>query len=138
MRRVFKNADGSIAVMTFATDDPKLIERDTKAHIEANGAEHVGDDLELPSRRFRNAWTHDGEKVTPHVGKAREIVLAEVRAKRDKDLAATDGPFLRAAEKGPVPVDLVAKRQALRDLPAKVEADIAGMDAEALEAYASR
>ena len=42
------------------------------------------------------------------------------------------------AEKGPVPANLLAKRQALRDLPAKVEADIAGMDAEALEAYASR
>ncbi len=138
MHRVFKNGDGSIAVMVFATDDPKLIERDTKNHLEANpGSELVGEDLPLPSRRFRNAWTHDGEKVTPHLGKAREQVLAEVRAKRDKDLQASDGPFLRAAEKGPVPKDLLDKRQALRDLPAKVEKEIAGLGAEELERYAS-
>lgn len=136
MHRVFKHADGSIAVMVFATDDPSLVERDTKNHLEANpGAEMVGDDLPLPSRRFRNAWTHDGAKVTPHLDKARAMVLDEVRVKRDAALAASDGEMLRAQEQGQPTGPISAKRQKLRDLPAKVAADIAGLNAEELEQY---
>jgi hypothetical protein len=61
--------------------------------------------------------------------------MAEVRAKRDKDLAATDGPFLLSVERGRPDQALVAQRQALRDLPAKAEAEIANLDAAALEEY---
>jgi hypothetical protein len=124
--------------MHFTHEDEKLIARDTRAYLEANpGAEVVGDNLELPkSRRFRDAWQHDGVKVAPHVDKARAQVMAEVRAKRDAELAATDGEFMKSLEKGVKNEALEAKRQALRDRPTKVEAEIANLTADELEQYA--
>lgn len=141
MVRVFHRPDGGVAVMSFTHDDEKLKARDTQRYLDDNPGS-TWEDLERPqlpqSRKFRNCWTKhgSGSGVDVHLGKAREQVMAEVRAKRDKDLQATDGPFLRAAEKGPVPKDLLDKRQALRDLPAVVEKEIAGLSAEELERYA--
>ena len=141
MRRVFHRAsDGGVAVMVFATDDESLRQRDTQAFLDADPGstwEDV-DEATLPqSRKFRNCWTKhaSGSGVDVHLGKARAQVMAEVRAKRDKDLAATDGPFLLSVERGRPDQALVAQRQALRDLPAKAEAEIANLDAAALEEY---
>lgn len=140
MVRVFYRPDGGVAVMTFTHDDEKLKDRDTQRYLDENPGS-IWEDVDreqLPqSRKFRNCWTKhvSGSGVDVHLGKAREQVMAEVRAKRDKDLVATDGPFLRAAEKGSVPADLAAQRQALRDLPAKVEKEIASLDVDALERY---
>lgn len=138
MHRVFKRADGGVAVMVFATDDPKLIERDTANYLNDNaGSVFVGQDLPLPAtRRFRNVWTADSTSAFVDMPKARGQVLDEIRVKRDAALAASDVELLRAQEKGEDTRELATRRQALRDLPTKVADDLAKLNTpEELEAY---
>ena len=80
----------------------------------------------LPSRAYRDAWVLSGGVVTHDMEKARELKMAEIRAERDKRLAATDGVYLRAQERGDdtEAAKLKEYRQGLRDLPAKVALDV--------------
>lgn len=125
MPRVIHCVDGRVRVLHFATEDAALIERDTQRVLaEEPGATYEDVDV-LPSRRFRAAWTRGANGVTVDVQKARLQRVAEIRAERDKALAATDGPFLRDSEMGKDVSALKATRQALRDLPAKAMAELA-------------
>lgn len=58
---------------------------------------------------------------------ARRLALGRVRAERNRRLAATDWQALRAIEQGRLPEFLMgpeaARRQALRDLPARLAAE---------------
>jgi len=141
MRRTLKRADGSIAILVFVTDDPKLIQRDTAAWLAGEpGGSVVGDDLPLPAtRRWRNQWTHSGGVVGVDMAKARVQRMVELRAERDSRLAASDASILRAQEQNDVPAvnDLKTKRQALRDLPVTMQAAVDAItDPDALAAYA--
>jgi hypothetical protein len=95
------------------------------------------DMAELPSRRFRNQWHHDGTRPAVDVAKARAQILAELRAERDKRLAASDADKARLDDvgTGPQKAALAKYRQALRDVPAAVAVDVAALDAAALESY---
>jgi hypothetical protein len=137
MHRVFHKADGGVAVMHFATEDPELIERDTKSFLDSEPGATFVENAPFPvSRRFRNCWTKGAAGVEVHMDKARAQVLAEVRVKRDAALAATDGQMLKAQEQGANTKDLAVKRQTLRDLPAAVEAQLAALATpEDLEAF---
>jgi hypothetical protein len=78
----------------------------------------------LPERRWRACWRHDGQGgVRVELPLARAQRLRELRAERDRRLAASDGAMLREQESGtPAGVEaLRAYRQALRDLPAVLE-----------------
>lgn len=111
--------------------DPSLRDavRLDKAGVEA---------ADLPDRRFRNCWRHDGKIVAVDLPLARAQVLAEVRHERDARLVASDKDKARIDDIG-TPGErqaLAAKRQALRDLPATVAADLERIDTvESLAAY---
>ena len=142
MRRVFLRADGGVSVMHFTQEGETLMERDTQAWLVENpGGRLMGEESDtapIPNRRFRNSWTHDGIGITVDLVKARAQRLGEIRIERDAALAATDGMLLRDQEQGKDVTALLARRQALRDLPARVEADLARLrSADAIAAYSS-
>lgn len=122
MHRVFTRADGTVAVMHFATDDPRLIQRDTDTFLSKHtGSTIAGDDLPLPaSRRFRDAWEGGSGLVAVSMPRARAQVLAEIRRDRDAALAKSDGEMLRAQEQGADTRAIAARRQQLRGLPAAI------------------
>lgn len=93
---------------------------------------------DLPGRRFRNAWRPAGGKVIVHMPLAREQVLAEIRTERNARLDASDREQARLADVGTkAEVDAIKlQRQALRDLPEAVAADLSRLTTvEALESY---
>ena len=93
---------------------------------------------QLPGRRFRNCWRHDGGAVKPDAALARQQLLAEVREERDRRLTASDGDKHRLDDIGTATQKraLADYRQALRDLPAVVENRLSMMTVAELEAYA--
>lgn len=79
------------------------------------------DDAEIPAEReFRDAWIFDenAEKIAIEGGRAKDLALKKLRAKRNKALDESDKLLARAQEIGtPAEVqELKAKRQKLRDI----------------------
>jgi hypothetical protein len=74
-------------------------------------------------RSFRDAWVDTNGTITHDMAKARSIHLARLRAKRDQDLADLDGPWMKAVgQKDKTEEERIeAERQALRDLPQRVQ-----------------
>jgi hypothetical protein len=98
----------------------------------------MDDDTALPSRRFRECWRSVAGTVAIHLASARLQVLAELRRERNARLARSDGEKARLDEIGTAEQkeSLRAYRQALRDLPVAVAAEVEAIaDAAALEAY---
>lgn len=89
------------------------------------------------SRLFRDAWRLDAGAVVVDLPAARDIHLARLRLARDAALEASDGPFLRALEAGDAEAleGLRTRRQALRDLPESVAAELQA--AESADAIAA-
>ena len=76
---------------------------------------------------YRSAWRMVAGTLTHDMPIARNLKMTEIRAERDQQLAITDGQMARAQEVG-TPAEVVTlrnKRQALRDLPVTVEAELA-------------
>jgi len=76
---------------------------------------------ELPSSRiFREAWEDQGSAVGVNMPKARTIHMDDIRAERNKELAAKDITFMRAVEDADTDAQatIKAEKQALRDIPA--------------------
>jgi hypothetical protein len=144
--RIWSKTDGSIAVTQFVTEDPKMIDRDCSAFLDANPGATFEDhetvesaQAALPtSRRFRNCWTKGavGGAVVD-VPKARAQRLEEIRSVRNAKLDRTDKDLLAAQEQGKPTAALLALRQALRDLPVKATADLGGLPTpDEIAAYA--
>jgi hypothetical protein len=93
---------------------------------------------ELPTdRQFRDAWTDNGAAVVHDMAKARAIHMREIRYVRDFLLEASDYEAVRAAEQKADTSEILARRQALRDFPATVQAAVdAAENIEALKAIA--
>lgn len=84
----------------------------------------------------RAAWHQNGAS-TPvfDMVRARPIKTEQIRKERDRRLEETDIEVLQR-DGGPIPAPLVARRQALRDMPATVQTDLDAVTTpEALEAY---
>lgn len=75
------------------------------------------DDVDLPSREFRNAWedTQVGTQIDISCEKAKDIKLGKMRAERDNLLEAQDKISIIALENGDSLVDIKAEKQRLRD-----------------------
>jgi len=86
----------------------------------------------------RNCWRWNGSQVQVDMPLLRLEYLRVLRQERDARLLASDGPWMRSVERG-LPAERPqweAYRQALRDLPAAVAADLPALATpEALEAY---
>lgn len=90
------------------------------------------------SRRFRNCWRLAGGAVQVALPEARQLLLDELRAERNRRLLASDAERARLAEVGTKgeQAGLATYRQRLRDLPVTVAADLATLySADELEAY---
>lgn len=93
----------------------------------------------LPAtRRWRNQWRHAAGVIAPSVPLCRATRLAEVRAERNARLLASDGEQMKVNEggTGQQQADWRAYRQALRDLPAAVQTELAALTtADQVAAY---
>lgn len=145
---IFEREDGSITVRMPApksrregeTEENWLTRLGNRRGPKLQGARLLGvrDEATLPTnRRFRNCWhCHDGEGVSVHMPRARAQRMEEIRAERNRRLAASDGAMARANEIGS-PEDVSAlkvMRQALRDIPQTVDLE-AVVTPEELEAF---
>lgn len=137
----YTNADGGLSIVHPVARDGET-EAETLARVAARSvppgvAYSIVDVGSLPARRFRGAWRHGGGRIRVDVSAAREIVLAETRKERSARLAATDAEKSRLDDVGTDDErrELAAKRKTLRDLPAKVSAEIAAMSIAELEQY---
>ena len=81
----------------------------------------VIDDLELPSRDFRNAWELVDGAVTVNFAKAKDLTKAKLREERKPLLEAQDVAFQRALESGADTSTIVAEKQRLRDITNQVD-----------------
>jgi Phage tail assembly chaperone protein len=139
-RIVWELPDGTLLVGKYLGGDPLAFLRKVEAGPALQGARRLPDPTPqqpLPPRRWRACWRHDGQgAVRVHLPLARAQRLHEIRLERDRRLAASDGVWMRELERMRAGGDaallqaLEAYRQALRDLPARLEA------AAALEALA--
>lgn len=116
--------------LTAMSTDPGLIGHTRLENVDSE---------DLPARRFRNCWRWTLQAgVDVDLPLAREQLLAEVRVERTVRLTASDVDKNRLDDVGTPQQrqDLGSYRQALRDLPAVVQMQLALLGtAEALEAY---
>ena len=134
---LFVNPDDSVVTTVFTHDDAALIARDI-AELQRPGAsgvqpgatmwhyaDHGALQVALPTDRyFRSCWRWRGTRVTVDLPLARAQRLTELRRDRDVALAATDGPLLRDQEQGKDVSVLLARRQALRDMPTSAQTEM--------------
>lgn len=137
LRIVWKMPDGSVAITTPAA--PKLSDETDAQYLDRIAAKTKAgnpdlaaaermpdiDHTELPDRAFRNCWKHNGS-LAIDVDLAKEQVIAEVRAERNRALAESDAEKLRLDEIGTAEQKsaILAYRQSLRDLPTVVSDDL--------------
>jgi hypothetical protein len=125
-RVVYVNPDGSVAVAkvvnasTFAAQvEAPLLRAGARRVYEPTATEP------LPDRRWRGCWRlGENGAVAVDMPLARAQRMAEIRAERERRLAASDGLMLRAQEQGHLAEAeaLRVYRQTLRDLPKELAA----------------
>lgn len=128
-RVIYTRPDGGLSVVipsdAVRDDDiPSLIRKVVPP--DASGV-RVVDELEMPSdRTFRDEWEDDGMLVKVNMPKSRVTHLNRLREKRKPILAMLDVEWSRAmAQKNQTLADQIeAKRQALRDMPQTVRAEL--------------
>lgn len=145
VRLVFLRPDGGVSIdipVTRIANDPqrltkhvaKILENPESAGWTYQAEVHMEN---LPvGRKLRNAWRWDGA-VSIDVPAGRAELLRQARELRDIKLKETDALAVRGVERGQPDAALTAYREALRDLPAGVELELADKETAAeLEAYA--
>jgi len=109
--------------------------RNTEALLPDIGSHYIVDESALPGGTvtvendyFFEAWEWDGAAVTVNMTKARTIHIEQIRAARNKDLAALDVPFMRAVETDNASdqATIATNKQSLRDIPATFDLSSAG------------
>ena len=114
MKIIYSNSDGTVSVI-HPTGDVELAKKD----VPSGTAYEVVEDNILPTdRTFRNAWIKGSGVVTEDISKAREIHKTNIRNARTPKLAALDIEFQKAQETSASTVEIVDKKQVLRDAPA--------------------
>ena len=131
-RIIWENADGTTSVLhpiltciNPATGKNFTIEEIAAKDVPAGITTYsIVDNSVLPSdRNFRNAWKATGlGNTTATVGEdiaaARELHKTNIRNARAPKLAALDVEFQKAQETNASTVEIVDKKQVLRDAPA--------------------
>lgn len=121
---LFKGVDGSVAIMTLASDDVDLV--DTIVKFRSNYPVgfypefSVVDEIEiLPVNRvFRDAWTLDGRgTIVIDQAKAEALHLKRLREMRNKNLEALDKESMRYLNNPTELEKIEQQKQRLRDIP---------------------
>lgn len=90
----------------------------------------------MPNKKFRDEWRRQDSSISVDLSLAKEKRLEEIRQERDKLLLASDAMWTEAHSKGLDLTSLSTYKDALRDMPASVESDLAAISSvEDLEAY---
>lgn len=86
-------------------------------YININGDERDAASLTVPTdRTFREAWQFNGDAIEVDMDAARGIQKDKLRAERKPRLDALDVDFMQALEAGTSTTQIVADKQALRDI----------------------
>lgn len=122
-----KKPDGSICM---CHGEPALGMQDGDMLIE------LPEGWQAPNVKYRDCWAEKDGAIVIDLAKARDQKLAEIRAERDKRLEASDKAWMVAMSKGQPVVAINAEKQALRDLPASAQSDLAAKrSANTIDSY---
>lgn len=144
LRVVYTRDDGGVSVLIPAPharqrgeSDDEFVRRIAVKDIPPNTAYEIIHKDDLPSRRFRAAWSIAGDTVAVDPVKARAQILEEVRAERGNKLDESDKEKAKLDEVGTDEQRQALReyRQSLRDLPASVTANIAELSVAELEQF---
>lgn len=128
---VYTRPDGGLSVVTPVRNTHPRLEELTDEQVEQRAwaklpADAINprfaEESELPKdRTFRNAWKDEGDCVGHDIGKCREITKDRLRRERAPKLADLDVAFQRALEEGKPTAQIVAQKNALRDVTKQVD-----------------
>lgn len=80
-------------------------------------------EVDIPTdREFRDAWAQAGSTITHNLTKAKNIQLERIRKSREPKLAELDKQFMLALETGADTTQIIANKQALRDITEPLKA----------------
>lgn len=143
-RIVYENDAGGISIIVPA---PKALERMTIENIAAKDVPpgkvyHIVDVEDIPvDRSYRNAWRHaGGGKLKLDLAAAKSVMLDRVRERRNAKLDQLDKDQARANDQGKADelVEIKARKQTLRDLPAALAAQAAVITGDDIEQVSSQ
>ena len=111
-------------------------ERNRTSHLQGRPFSIVPTSSVPQTRGLRDAWKLVAGEVSIDMPSARSTRMKQLRRIRDKKLKDSDVEVAREIEHGSVRQDLKVKRQALRDMPPKVEPVLEAItDSSELEIY---
>jgi hypothetical protein len=123
---IYNQENGIMAVCIPAKNSGLTVEEVQKKDTPEGSVIIDQSDLESLDREFRNAWVCDGDmKPTIDMDLARDVWKSKIRIARSPKLQELDVEYMRAQEAGSDTTDIVAKKQKLRDFPAKPEIESA-------------
>jgi hypothetical protein len=129
---IYQQINGGIAIVFPTGEIP--IEDVIGKDIPKEAPYMIIDHADLPSEfEFSSSWVPDfsqGSTVSVDMIKARDIWRDKMREKRSHLMAPLDVAFQRALETGASTADIVAKKQALRDVTKNQAIDAAQTIAE--------
>jgi hypothetical protein len=118
---VFKGKDGSVAIMHLVdgADEDGAVKKFLACH-EGQYEDTYLTDLSIPEDyTYRDAWTLQEYKIVVDKKKAMQIHLDRLRIIRNKKLEELDRDQLRYLSDSVKLAEIEAKKQVLRDLPAR-------------------
>jgi hypothetical protein len=131
MKIAIKCIDGSVQIMTLVKGAAEDAIGKWKQQWPGKYVSHreMPDDAIPTDRTFREAWTDTTPEAVIDIdmAKAREIHLTRLRAERDALLIKLDQESIKAQDQGLTEeLQIIrATKQALRDLPDTIQADLA-------------
>ena len=123
MKIIYQNDSGGVSVIIPAPTCRLSLEQISEKCVPAGKEYRIIEDHALPKDRvFRDAWEYDEkEGITISFSKAQELTREKLRRERIPLLQQQDCLFLMALEKGEDPKEIIAEKQRLRDITAKVD-----------------
>lgn len=107
------------AVVDWAETEDEFVSRLAEKEAAKGRTPIIVEEVGVPTdRTFRDAWQLSGTKIEHNMEKCRSIHRQRLRALRAPLLAALDVEWMQATEQGKSTVEIVAKKQALRDCTA--------------------
>ena len=123
---VYNQEDGIMAVCVPALNSGLTVEQIAEKDCPAGAKIIDRTDLDSLDNTFRNAWVCDSDmNPTINIALARDIWRDKIRNARKPKLEELDIQYMRAQEAGEDTSAIVAKKNKLRDFPAKSEIDSA-------------
>lgn len=120
MKIIYKNNTGlAIITPTGELSIEEVLRKDVPDEFKSTAK--IIEDNEIPTdREFRNAWEYD-TSITINIEKAKEIKKENLRIERSPLLQSLDSDYIKALEKSESTVEIVNKKNVLRDITKLVD-----------------